>query len=71
MAFDAAASGIQIHMSDPGASGPQALRDILALIEAGQLRVPISRTYPLDEAAAALEVSESGHLGGKLVLLPA
>lgn len=71
VAFDAADSGIQIHMTEPGAGGPQALRDILALIEAGQLRVPIWRTYPLDEVAAALEVSESGHLGGKLVLLPA
>ncbi|WP_327426124.1 MULTISPECIES: NADP-dependent oxidoreductase [unclassified Streptomyces] len=71
VAFDAAGSGIQIHMTEPGAGGPQALRDILALIEAGQLRVPIWRTYPLDEVAAALEVSQSGHLGGKLVLLPA
>jgi len=71
VAFDAAGSGIQIHMTEPGAGGPQALRDILALIEAGQLRVPIWRTYPLDEVAAALEVSQSGHLGGKIVLLPA
>ncbi|WP_406327022.1 NADP-dependent oxidoreductase [Streptomyces sp. NBC_00203] len=71
VAFDAADSGIQIHMTEPGAGGPQALRDILALIEAGQLRVPIWRTYPLDEVAAALAVSQSGHLGGKLVLLPA
>ncbi|MFI2288697.1 NADP-dependent oxidoreductase [Streptomyces niveus] len=71
VAFDAAGSGIQIHMSEPGAVGAQALGDILALIEAGRLRVPIQRTYPLGEVAAALEVSESGHLGGKLVLLPA
>ncbi|WP_455566429.1 zinc-binding dehydrogenase [Nonomuraea angiospora] len=58
-------------MTEPGASGPQALGDILALIKAGRLRVPIQRTYPLGEVAAALEVSQSGHLGGKLVLLPA
>ncbi|MER6957650.1 NADP-dependent oxidoreductase [Streptomyces sp. NPDC000618] len=71
VAFDAANTGIQIHMTEPGASGPQALRDILALVEEGRLRVPIARTYPLDQAADALTVSESGHLGGKLVLLPA
>ncbi|WP_381798816.1 NADP-dependent oxidoreductase [Streptomyces niveus] len=70
-AFDAAESGIQIHITERGTGGPQALRDILALIEAGRLRVPIQRTYPLGEVAAALEVSQSGHLGGKLVLLPA
>lgn len=71
VAFDAAGSGIQIHMTEPGEGGRQALGDILALIEAGRLRVPIQRTYPLGEVAAALEVSQSGHLGGKLVLLPA
>ncbi|WP_329388036.1 NADP-dependent oxidoreductase [Streptomyces sp. NBC_01716] len=71
VAFDAAGSGIQIHMGEPGAGGRQALGDVLALIEAGRLRVPIQRTYPLGEVAAALEVSRSGHLGGKLVLLPA
>ncbi|MGW6504731.1 NADP-dependent oxidoreductase [Nonomuraea angiospora] len=71
VAFDAAGSGIQIHMTEPGAGGSQALGDILALIKAGRLRVPIQRTYSLGEVTAALEVSQSGHLGGKLVLLPA
>ncbi|MGP4005663.1 NADP-dependent oxidoreductase [Streptomyces sp. 4N124] len=71
VAFDAASTGIQIHMTEPGAGSPEALRDILALIEAGRLQVPISGTYPLDEVAAALEVSQSGHPGGKLVVLPA
>ncbi|MGV9895169.1 NADP-dependent oxidoreductase [Streptomyces tendae] len=71
VAFDAASTGIQIHMTEPGAGSPKALRDILALIEAGRLQVPISGIYPLDEVAAALEVSQSGHPGGKLVVLPA
>ncbi|MFD8007897.1 NADP-dependent oxidoreductase [Streptomyces mirabilis] len=71
VAFDAADTGVQIHMTEPGAGGPQALRGILALIEEGRLRVPVARTFPLEEVAAALAVSESGHLGGKLVLLPA
>ncbi|MGR8009159.1 zinc-binding dehydrogenase [Streptomyces hypolithicus] len=31
---------------------------------------PPSRAYPLAQAAEAQEQSESGHAGGKLVLLP-
>jgi NADPH:quinone reductase-like Zn-dependent oxidoreductase len=49
----------------------RALHDILALIEEGRLRVPIWRTYPLAEAGAALDSSRTGHVGGKIVLLPA
>ncbi|MGW1757630.1 NADP-dependent oxidoreductase [Streptomyces mirabilis] len=71
VAFDAADTGIQVHMSVPGESGAQALRDILNLMEQGRLRVPIWRTFPLAEAADALQVSQAGHLGGKIVLLPA
>ncbi|WP_405876838.1 NADP-dependent oxidoreductase [Streptomyces sp. NBC_01136] len=71
VAFDAADTGIQVHTTVPGEGGPQALQDILALMEEGRLRVPIFRTFPLEEAAAALQVSQSGHLGGKIVLLPA
>ncbi|MFG2854779.1 NADP-dependent oxidoreductase [Streptomyces mirabilis] len=71
VAFDAADTGIQVHMSAPGESGAQALRDILSLMEKGRLRVPIWRTFPLAEAADALQVSQAGHLGGKIVLLPA
>ncbi|MET7974316.1 NADP-dependent oxidoreductase [Streptomyces mirabilis] len=71
VAFDAADTGIQVHMSAPGENGAQALRDILNLMEQGRLRVPIWRTFPLAEAADALRVSQAGHLGGKIVLLPA
>ncbi|AUH38912.1 NADP-dependent oxidoreductase [Streptomyces sp. CMB-StM0423] len=70
VAFDAAGSGIQLHQTEPGAGGARVLRDVVALIEAGRLSVPIQRTYPLGEAADALEVSKSGHLGGRLVVLP-
>jgi NADPH:quinone reductase-like Zn-dependent oxidoreductase len=40
-------------------------------MEEERLRVPIWRTFPLAEAAAALRMSQAGHLGGKIVLLPA
>ncbi|MFC9845982.1 NADP-dependent oxidoreductase [Streptomyces sp. NPDC060223] len=71
VAFDAAATGIQIHGGGAGDSGTRPLQDILALIDDGRLRVPISRTYPLQEAAAALDASHDGHVSGKSVLLPA
>ncbi|CAL9324435.1 NADP-dependent oxidoreductase [Streptomyces sp. SudanB66_2053] len=71
VAFDAVSLGIQVQMTDPGAGGSEALRGILALVEAGRLHVPVAGTYPLDEVAAALAVSQSGHPGGKLVVLPA
>jgi NADPH:quinone reductase-like Zn-dependent oxidoreductase len=47
-----------------------ALGEVAALVEAGRLRVEIERTFPLEQAAAAHELSESGSVGGKLVLLP-
>ncbi|ASZ10212.1 NADP-dependent oxidoreductase [Chitinophaga pendula] len=44
------------------------LNDISALIEAGKVRVFISKTYPLEQAAEAQRESEAGHVRGKLVL---
>jgi NADPH:quinone reductase-like Zn-dependent oxidoreductase len=45
-----------------------ALREIVALIGEGRLQVPIGGTYPLEDAAEALDASEHGHLAGKIVL---
>jgi len=41
-----------------------------ALASAGKLRQRIARTLPLDQAAQAHELGESGRAGGKMVLLP-
>ncbi|MER6957635.1 NADP-dependent oxidoreductase [Streptomyces sp. NPDC000618] len=70
VAFDAADKGIQLFANNAEETGTQALREIVALIEGGRLRVPIWRTYSLEQAAEALDASRCGHLGGKLVLLP-
>ncbi|SDZ16501.1 NADP-dependent oxidoreductase [Herbiconiux ginsengi] len=43
---------------------------LIELAGAGQLVVPIARTYPLAEARAALEELKGQHPGGKLVLVP-
>lgn len=69
VAFDAAAAGIQVHVGGPGNEQVPALREIVSLIEQGRLSVPIWRTYPLAQTAAALDTSRSGHLHGKIVIL--
>jgi NADPH:quinone reductase-like Zn-dependent oxidoreductase len=44
------------------------LEELVALVEAGDLRVHVERTFPLEEAAAAHEAGETGRTKGKLVL---
>jgi NADPH:quinone reductase-like Zn-dependent oxidoreductase len=44
------------------------LRDIAALIDAGKVRPLVSRTIPFLQAAAGMELVESGHTVGKVVL---
>jgi NADPH:quinone reductase len=44
--------------------------DLVALAAGGDLIVPMARTYPLAEAAAAVELLRTGHPGGKVALLP-
>lgn len=39
-----------------------------AVVEAGKFRMPIYRTYPLAQAAAALELSYEGHVEGKVAI---
>jgi NADPH:quinone reductase-like Zn-dependent oxidoreductase len=44
------------------------LEALAALVEEGQIRPAVERTYPLEQAAAALAEIESGHATGKLVV---
>ncbi|MEV4557558.1 NADP-dependent oxidoreductase [Kitasatospora sp. NPDC049285] len=46
----------------------RAFAAVLALHEAGTLRLPLHRVLPLAEAAEAHRISEHGHLRGKIVL---
>jgi NADPH:quinone reductase-like Zn-dependent oxidoreductase len=52
------------------AASAATLADLAEAIAAGDLVVPIQRTYPLDEVRAAFTELEAGHLGGKIVLIP-
>ena len=70
VAFDAADKGIQVFAGGTGDERGPALREIVSLIQEGSLSVPIWRTFPLEETAAALQESSAGHLRGKIVVVP-
>ena len=65
---DAEVHGIRATRIYAEASG-KALAHISTLIEAGALRPPEIRTFPLEAAAEAMDLSQAGHVRGKLVLL--
>jgi NADPH:quinone reductase-like Zn-dependent oxidoreductase len=46
-----------------------ALRDIGGLIEAGRFTLPVARSFALQRIGAAHEVSQTGHVRGKLVVV--
>jgi NADPH:quinone reductase-like Zn-dependent oxidoreductase len=50
---------------EPDRAGMEALAE---LVDAGSLRVHVERTFPLEEASRAHELSEAGRTQGKLVL---
>jgi NADPH:quinone reductase-like Zn-dependent oxidoreductase len=58
--------------SEGGAAAASAatLAELAKAIAAGDLVVPIQRTYPLDEVRAAFTELEAGHVAGKIVLIP-
>ncbi|WP_285028822.1 NADP-dependent oxidoreductase [Mycolicibacterium sp. lyk4-40-TYG-92] len=70
VAFDAAATGIQVHAGGSGSELGAALRELAALAGQARLVVPISQTFPLTEAAAALSASMTGHGHGKIAIVP-
>jgi NADPH:quinone reductase-like Zn-dependent oxidoreductase len=57
---------------DGGAAAASAatLAELAEAIAAGDLVVPIQRTYPLDDVQAAFNELEAGHMAGKIVLIP-
>lgn len=76
--FTAATHGVHLSHSAPadetavGAADPVALHSLdiaTKLAEQGRLRVPVAAVFPLTEAAAAHELSESRHARGKIVLV--
>lgn len=64
----AEAKGIRAARIYAAADGSELAR-ITALIEAGVLKPPQFETYALEDAAKAMDLSQAGHVRGKLVLV--
>jgi NADPH:quinone reductase-like Zn-dependent oxidoreductase len=58
----------QVPRPDFSGPGPDAMREVAALVASGAIHPVVGRTYPLADAVAALEHLESGHARGKVVL---
>jgi NADPH:quinone reductase-like Zn-dependent oxidoreductase len=68
--FDAVATyGIKAEGNAAGASSAT-LAELLGLVAAGDLAIPVAATYPLADVRKAFEHLEGGHLRGKIVLIP-
>jgi NADPH:quinone reductase-like Zn-dependent oxidoreductase len=60
--------GVKFSRGDAGRA-VYALAEIGELIESGRFSLPVARTFPLAEIAAAHRAGEDGHVRGKLVLV--
>jgi NADPH:quinone reductase-like Zn-dependent oxidoreductase len=61
--------GVRFSNGFADGHGFRSLAQVGELIEAGRFWLPVDRTFPLAEIAAAHRVSEHGHVRGRLVLL--
>jgi len=69
--FAAAAElGVRDTFHEDRSNRVEALPEFGQLAADGAFTVPIAATFPLDEWKTALEISQTGHARGKLLLLP-
>jgi NADPH:quinone reductase-like Zn-dependent oxidoreductase len=61
--------GVKAEGNAAGASAAT-LAELAGLIAAGELEVPIAATFPLADVRAAYRLLASGHVRGKIVLIP-
>ncbi|MBB0230774.1 NADP-dependent oxidoreductase [Streptomyces calidiresistens] len=66
---DPEAAELGVRFSGVAGSMPDALAEAVDLISRGRLRIPIEKSYPLAEAAAAHVDSRAGHTRGRRVLI--
>ncbi|MFI5935142.1 NADP-dependent oxidoreductase [Actinoplanes sp. NPDC051494] len=69
--FGAGAHGVHLSRSGGPGADPQAIHGLKIaadLAGQGRFRVPVAAVFPLADAAAAHELSETGHARGKIVL---
>lgn len=60
-------SDVKLELIIGRAEGPR-LTEVAQLVAKGELKVPLNRTWPLDEAFEAIKTVESRHFQGKVVL---
>lgn len=66
---DLDAPKLGVRFSGVAGSVPDALVEAAALIAQGKLRIPVEKSYPLSEAAAAHIDSQAGHTRGRRVVV--
>ncbi|MFF9570413.1 NADP-dependent oxidoreductase [Streptomyces sp. NPDC014685] len=66
---DLNAPRLGVRFSGTAGSVPEALAEAVDLITRGRLHIPVEKSYPLAEAAAAHIDSRAGHTRGRRVLL--
>jgi len=49
-------------------AAPGAIEEIARLVAAGQLRVPIAATFPVEQIRAAVKLQAARHVHGKVVI---
>ncbi|MFI5912600.1 NADP-dependent oxidoreductase [Dactylosporangium sp. NPDC051541] len=65
--FEAAKLGARVTDGSEGRAY-ETLQEAAILYSEGQFTMPVERTFPLSEAAAAHDLSESGHVRGKVII---
>ncbi|MEU6311003.1 NADP-dependent oxidoreductase [Streptomyces sp. NPDC047014] len=68
--LNAAQHGVRFSAGGPAAPGEDSLPQLVRSAAAGHLALPVWRTYPVAEAAAAHQALESHQNQGKIVLAP-
>lgn len=58
----------QIRCAVTGHATGETLTSLSELADEGKFRIHVDRTFPLAEAAQALELNRQGHTGGKIIL---
>ena len=67
--FGAGSAGARATGGDADSIPGPALAEVAERLESSQLVIKV-QTFPFDRAAEAFEISQSGHVRGKLVLVP-
>ncbi len=69
--FAAAAElGVRSNIKEGGIPRYDVLAEYAGYAAGGRFAIPVARTFPLADWRTALEISQTGHARGKLVLLP-